>query len=130
MVRWINPSWSASLCPRNVRVQGYYMERKGISLAKSSVALTLLSLSEFVTYVLASMLGDGLKGRLVYANVVSSSCLAVVCIAWPFVDINYALILVTSLGYSPIFDYSCRADSLKMEKRMNVKKEMFTNAHK
>jgi len=60
------------------------MERKGMSLGKSSVALTLLSLSEFVTYVVASVLGDNLKGRLIYANVVSSSCLAVICIAWPF----------------------------------------------
>lgn len=75
------------------------MQRKGISLGKSSVALTLLSLSEFVTYVLASMLGDNLKGRLVYANVVSSSCLAVICIVWPFVDIDYALILAISLGH-------------------------------
>ena len=83
-------------------VQGYYMERKGISLEKSSVAPTLLSLSEFVTYVLAAVLGDNLKGRLVYANVVSSSCLAVICIAWPFVDIGYTLILTISLGY-----YTC-----------------------
>jgi len=74
------------------------MERKGISLEKSSLALTLLSLSELVTYVLASLLGDTLKGRLVVVNVVASSCLAVVCIAWPFVDINFALILLTSLG--------------------------------
>ena len=86
------------------------MERKGISLEKSSLALTLLSLSEFVTYVVASVLGDNLKGRLVYANVVSSSCLAVICIAWPFVDIHYALILAISLGrfshfisYQPFF---------------------------
>ena len=98
------------------------MERKGISLEMSSLALTLLSLSELVTYVLASVLGDNplkavshrrrqhccvvsrsvlgdnLKGRLIYVNVVSSSCLAVVCIAWPFLDINFALILFTSLG--------------------------------
>ena len=79
-------------------LQGYYMQRKGISLQKSSVALTLLSLSEFVTYVLASVLGDNLKGRLIYANVVSSSCLAAICVAWPFVDVNYALILAISLG--------------------------------
>ena len=75
------------------------MERKGISLGKSSIALTLLSLSELVTYIVASVLGDNLKGRLIYANVVSSSCLAVICIAWPFVDVDYALILTISLGY-------------------------------
>jgi len=80
-------------------VQGYYMQRKGISLEKSSVALTLLSLSELVTYVLASFLGNNLKGRLIYANVVSSSCLAVICIAWPFVDVHYVLILVVSIGH-------------------------------
>ena len=79
------------------------MERKGISLAKSSVALTLLSLAEFITYVLASVLGDNLKGRLIYANVVSSSCLSVICIAWPFVDVDYVLILTISLGYSLCF---------------------------
>ena len=75
------------------------MQRKGISLEKSSVALTLLSLSELVTYVLASFLGNNLKGRLIYANVVSSSCLAVICIAWPFVDVHYVLILVVSIGH-------------------------------
>lgn len=75
------------------------MQRKGISLEKSSIALTLLSLSELVTYVLASLLGDNLKGRLIYANVVSSSCLAVICIAWPFVDVDYALILTNSFGH-------------------------------
>ena len=75
---------SVQLQVKRFCAQGYYMERKGISLGKSSVALTLLSLSEFVTYVVASVLGDNLKGRLIYANVVSSSCLAVICIAWPF----------------------------------------------
>jgi len=75
------------------------MERKGIPLEKSSVALTLLSLSEFLVYVLASVLGDNLKGGLIYVNVVSSSCLAVICIVWPFVDIDYPVILAISLGY-------------------------------
>jgi len=72
-----------------------------VSLEKSSVVLTLLSLSEFVVYVLASVFGDNLKGRLVYVNVVSSSCLAVVCIAWPFIDVDYILILAVSLGHLP-----------------------------
>jgi len=52
-----------------------------------------------VVVVVVVVIGDNLKGRLVIVNVVSSSCLAVVCIAWPFVDINYALILLTSLGH-------------------------------
>jgi len=81
------------------RVQGYYMERKGISLGKSSIALTLLSLSELVAYILASVLSDNLKGRLINANVVSSGCLAVICIAWPFVDVDYAVILTIAIGY-------------------------------
>ena len=75
------------------------MHRMGISLEKSSVALTLLSLSELVTYVLASLHGNKLKGRLIYANVVSSSCLAVICIMWPFVDIHFLLIVAMSIGH-------------------------------
>lgn len=81
--------------------QGYYMELKHFALQQSSVALTLLSMAEFVTYVVASFLGDYLKDRLVYVNVVSSSCLAVVCIAWPFIDVDYILILAVSLGHLP-----------------------------
>jgi len=49
------------------------MERKGISLEKSSVALTLLSLSELVTYVMAAVLGDNLKRRRILVNTVASA---------------------------------------------------------
>ena len=79
-------------------LQGYYMTLKDISLQRSSFAVTLLSLSECITYLLASFLGDYLKGRLVYANVVSSACLALICVIWPFVDIDYFFILAVAVG--------------------------------
>lgn len=77
---------------------GYYMERKHFALQESSVALTLLSTAECVTYVIASFLGDYLKDRLVYVNVVSSGCLAVICIVWPLIDITYTMILAVAIG--------------------------------
>ena len=42
------------------------MELKHFALQQSSVALTLLSMAECVTYVVASFLGDYLKDRLHY----------------------------------------------------------------
>jgi len=78
--------------------QGYYMELKHFALQQSSVALTLLSMAECVTYIVASFLGDYLKDRLVYVNIVSSSCLAVICIIWPLVDITYVMILAVAIG--------------------------------
>ena len=74
------------------------MELKHFALQQSSVALTLLSMAECVTYIVASFLGDYLKDRLVYVNIVSSSCLAVICIIWPLVDITYVMILAVAIG--------------------------------
>jgi len=74
------------------------MQRKGIHAMHSSIALTLLSLAECVTYIVASFLGDYLKDRLVYVNVAASGALAVICIVWPLIDVNYEMILVISLG--------------------------------
>ena len=74
------------------------MQLKNITIARSSIALTLLSLAECVTYIAASFMGDYLKDRLVYVNVVASFCLAVICIVWPMIDVTYGLILIISLG--------------------------------
>ena len=97
------------------------MELKHFALQQSSVALTLLSMAECVTYVVASFLGDYLKDRLVYVkdrliylkdkdrldylkdrlvyvNIVSSGCLAVICIIWPLIDITYVMILAVAIG--------------------------------
>jgi len=87
-----------SLMTVSVDKQGYYMELKHFALQQSSVALTLLSMAECVTYIVASFLGDYLKDRLVYVNVVSSSCLAVICIIWPLIDITYVMILAVAIG--------------------------------
>jgi hypothetical protein len=86
----------------SVDFQEYYMKLKEIPMMKSSMALTLLSLAECVTYIIASFLGDYLKDRLVYVNVISSSCLALICIVWPFIDVTYILILVIAIGLHEI----------------------------
>jgi len=39
-----------------------------------------------------------LKDRLVYVNIVSSGCLAVICIIWPLIDITYVMILAVAIG--------------------------------
>jgi len=78
--------------------QGYYMELKHFALQQSSVALTLLSMAECVTYIVASFLGDYLKDRLVYVNIMSSFCLAIICIIWPLIDITYVMILAVAIG--------------------------------
>ena len=88
--------------------QGYYMELKHFALQQSSVALTLLSMAECVTYVVASFLGDYLKDRLVYVNIVSSGCLAVICIIWPLIDITYVMILAVAIG-KLVLPNSCNA---------------------
>ena len=74
------------------------MQRKGIKTTWASLALTMLSLAECLTYMIASFLGDYLKDRLVYVNVASSGALATICIVWPLIDVTYGLILVISLG--------------------------------
>ena len=80
--------------------QAYYMKLKGIAIPDGSWALTLLSLFECISYIIASLLGDLLKGRLVYANVVASGCLAIICFIWPSVDVNYTVILLIAGGES------------------------------
>lgn len=74
------------------------MKLKGIAETKSSWALTLLSFSECISYILASFFGDYLKGKLVYANVISAAALSLICILWPMLDFSYSMILFTSLG--------------------------------
>ena len=74
------------------------MQRRGIHAVRGSIALTLLSLAECVTYIIASFLGDYLKDRLVYVNIASSGALAVICIVWPLIDVTYGVILAISLG--------------------------------
>ena len=74
------------------------MKLKGISTTRSSGSLTLLSLAECITYLIASFYGDYLKGKLVYINVVASGALAFICIIWPFVDVGYSVICVIAIG--------------------------------
>lgn len=74
------------------------MQLRGISTTWGSLALTMLSLAEFLTYIVASTLGDYLKDRLVYVNVAASGALATICLVWPLIDVSYGMILVISLG--------------------------------
>ena len=39
-------------------------------------------------------------GKLIYVNSLASGCLAVVCIAWPFIDVSYTLIVLSAMGES------------------------------
>ena len=74
------------------------MQLKKIPEMQSSMAITLLSMAECVTYVVASFMGDYLKDRLVYVNVYSAGALAVICIVWPMIDVAFEVILAISLG--------------------------------
>jgi len=94
----------------------YYMQLKGIPPTKSSWALTLLSLAECVTYIIASFMGDYLKGKLVYVNVLASAALSIICIIWPFVDVSYSVILVIAiamggfLGLTIVYTYAASGE--------------------
>ncbi|XP_064626333.1 monocarboxylate transporter 5-like [Lineus longissimus] len=94
----------------------YYMKLKGILTTDGSWALTLLSLFECISYIGASLLGDRLKGKLIYANVIASCSLAVICLIWPSVDVNYALILVIAgamgvfLGLNIVYTYAASGE--------------------
>jgi len=74
------------------------MELKHFQLQQSSTALTLLSMAVCVTYIVALFLGDYLKDRLVFVNIVSSICLAVIYIILTLVDITYGMTLAISIG--------------------------------
>ena len=76
----------------------FYLRLQGIEEIQSSWALTLLSLAECITYVLASFFGDYLKGRLVYVNVIAAGFLSIICFIWPIVDITFGCILVVAIG--------------------------------
>ena len=79
-------------------LQAMYMELKGIPTSRSSWAITLLSFAECITYMIASFLGDKLKGRLVYVNCIAATALSVVCLSWPFMDVNYGVIMLMSIS--------------------------------
>ena len=74
------------------------MQLKNIPPTKSSWALTLLSLAECITYIIASFLGDYMKGKLVYVNVISSAFLSIICLIWPAVDVSYSIILLIAIS--------------------------------
>jgi len=74
------------------------MKLKHFQLQQSSTALTLLSMAVCVTYIVALFLGDYLKDRLVFVNIVSSICLAVIYIILTLVDITYGMTLAISIG--------------------------------
>lgn len=94
----------------------FYMKLKGISTTRSSFSLTLLSLAECITYLIASFYGDYLKGRLVYINVVASGALAFICIIWPFVDVGYSVICLIAiamggfLGLTIVYTYAASGE--------------------
>lgn len=74
------------------------MDLKGIGPSRSSWAITLLSLAECITYMIASFLGDKLKGRLVYVNIIASIALAFIYLLWPVMDVSYGVILLISIS--------------------------------
>jgi len=74
------------------------MKLKDIPVTMSAIALTLLSFAECITYIVASFLGDYLKDRLVYVNIISSSCLGLICIVWPLIDVTFFMILCIAIG--------------------------------
>ena len=75
-----------------------YMELKGIPTSRSSWAITLLSFAECITYMIASFLGDKLKGRLVYINIVAAAALSLICLFWPVMDVSYGTIMLMSIS--------------------------------
>ncbi len=83
-------------------MQAFYMEHKGIPQERSWSAVTLLSFAECVTYVIASFLGDYLKGVLVYVNVISAAALALICFVWPFVDFTFGVIIGIAIGITSL----------------------------
>ncbi len=74
------------------------MKRRGILIERASWALTLLSLAECTTYIIASLFGDYLKGRLVYINIMAAAALSLVCIIWPAVDVSFTVICIICIG--------------------------------
>ncbi|XP_074641403.1 monocarboxylate transporter 13-like, partial [Tubulanus polymorphus] len=93
-----------------------YMQLKRISAQDASYALTVLSLLECISYVIASFLGDYFKGYLVIANCIACSFLAVICFIWPAVDITYTLIMVIAgamgafLGLNIVYTYAASGE--------------------
>ena len=76
-----------------------YMRDKGYQGAVVSFAVTVLSFSEIIAYIGASLVGDWLKGRLIVANVISSLALTAIYFMWPSVDKGgWAMILAMSVG--------------------------------
>ncbi|XP_023931913.1 monocarboxylate transporter 13-like [Lingula anatina] len=94
----------------------YYMKLKGIKAIDSSWALTVLSLGECISYVVASLVGVFFRGKLVFSNILASLALAVICIVWPFVDASYAEIMVISsamgvfLGLTIVYAYAASGE--------------------
>ena len=76
------------------------MHTHNIGQEEGSFALTLLSLAECITYIVASFLGDWFKGKLVYVNVIAASCLAVICLFWPVLDVSFGVICLISMSKS------------------------------
>lgn len=94
----------------------YYMKLKGIKPIDSSWALTVLSLGECISYVLASLLGIFFRGKLLFCNVIASFALSLICIIWPFVDDEYAEIMGISsamgvfLGLTIVYAYAASGE--------------------
>ena len=70
----------------------------GISMTKGSSVLTLLSLFEAVSYAVALVIGDRLRNRLIFVNMLATFFLALNFLLWPVADINFETIVVLAMG--------------------------------
>lgn len=75
-------------------MQPHYMEEKGYGKVESSLSVTLLSFFETLGYVVMALIGNRLKGRLVYINILSCLGFSIVLLVWPSANPSYAVIMV------------------------------------
>ncbi|ESO07037.1 hypothetical protein HELRODRAFT_171080 [Helobdella robusta] len=106
----------------------HYMTTKNLTTSNISLVMTMLSLSECLLYIVTSLPGDYLAGKLIYVNICACLLVSILNLCWPFLDssvewivglaIADGMLLATSYAY--LFACSSEATGLDIDLSWSV----------
>ncbi|ESO07038.1 hypothetical protein HELRODRAFT_185490 [Helobdella robusta] len=94
----------------------HYMKKKNLTTFNISLIMMMLSLSECLIYLVTSLPGDLLAGKLIYVHITASSLLCLLNYLWSLLDANYGMILALAMSeglliaLNCVYVYACSAE--------------------
>ncbi|ESN96927.1 hypothetical protein HELRODRAFT_193399 [Helobdella robusta] len=101
----------------------HYMTLKNLTASNISLVMTVLSLSECIFYLLTSLPGDYLAGKLIFVSICACSMATILNACWTSLDSSYEAILGLATGSSSLlFLNLCVCQNCKIEKNLQWNK--------